>query len=238
MEDPLQLQFRTKAAGWQTKPGEFHGARAQIGLWPIPDVKSNSTSEYSMAMGNDKGFVVAGFHLKGPQSTDCYNTECPGFVVADGATLHPGQVMAPPLSTYDKDDYSITLTIKKDEQTKDWSLYSTSLGKTTKVGWWSKTLFAFDTASAIEFRGSVFYNYTELSPPMGSGHFAKEGEKKSAYFKQITLIDKNDKEYVPSPDDMFPMQHKKCYTVSALEETPDHGRMFYYGGPSGCKSFW
>jgi Neprosin len=42
----------------------------------------------------------------------CYNTLCPGFVIANGSNLLPGQALSP-LSTYGGEERYITLQIKK-----------------------------------------------------------------------------------------------------------------------------
>ncbi|KAJ3670669.1 hypothetical protein LUZ60_008095 [Juncus effusus] len=226
-----------------------------MSLWLIPNVKKNSISQYTISVGDGFYYMTAGFHVypalyknydlrfftywtaDGGAATGCHNTRCPGFVVADEATLHPGQAIAPPLSTYNGEDYWAILSIKKDEQTQDWSLYRTSLGKTTLLGWWPKTLFESLTAAPkVQFNGMVSYILPNESPPMGSGHLAAEGERKAAYFKQITLYDTNGNGYAPSPSDMVSSKANGCYTVSSLEETKDDGLMFYYGRPSGCHS--
>jgi Neprosin len=43
---------------------------------------------------------------------DCYNNLCPGFVIANGSNLFPGQALAP-LSKYGGERRYITLRIKK-----------------------------------------------------------------------------------------------------------------------------
>uniref|UniRef100_A0A0D9XEQ9 Neprosin PEP catalytic domain-containing protein n=1 Tax=Leersia perrieri TaxID=77586 RepID=A0A0D9XEQ9_9ORYZ len=139
--------------------------------------------------------------------TGCYNLRCPGFVPASGAALLPGQAVAPP-STYDGDDGYIKLSLHTDPNTGDWVVYRDDLGSPSFLGYFLKDLCPdlIGSAPRLAWSGYVSYPKNEKGPPMGSGHFANEGEGRAAYFKNMKIF--NSKE-------------------------PD-GYLFYYGGPAGC----
>lgn len=75
----------------------------------------------------------------------------------------------------------------------------------------------------------------DSSPPMGSGHFANEGEGKAASITDVNLADQNGELIKLRPDDnTFDHYYDDghCYTVAwpgdlLLKAT-------YIGGPGGC----
>ncbi|KAF3331184.1 hypothetical protein FCM35_KLT04538 [Carex littledalei] len=170
----------------------------------------------------------------------CFNVNCPGFVVADGANLYPGQALTP-LSTYGGPERYITIRIKKDEDRGDWSLYREDeggpIGGMTLLGWWPKTLFTSlsSHATIVEWTGTVVHPETEISPSMGSGHFSSELNSKAASFKQIFAFNIHGGVFF-EPNEVTPfMDRDDCYTVSSLYYSQhSDGSHFFYGGPGGC----
>ncbi|KAJ3707304.1 hypothetical protein LUZ61_011009 [Rhynchospora tenuis] len=167
----------------------------------------------------------------------CYSNTCQGFVLSNvsGAPL-PGAIPQP-LSTYNGEDHFVTLSIKKDEETLDWSLYQDDNNNPILIGWWPKTLFnnTFDSATKIAWLGSVFYPKNETSPPMGSGHFAVEGAHKAAYISHIKIFD----EFGQATDPYIGRgltDRKDCFTTDGFKYSHHDGFHFYYGGPSGCQN--
>ncbi|XP_072977066.1 protein neprosin-like [Typha angustifolia] len=169
---------------------------------------------------------------------------CPGFVRDNSSKDVPGQAVTPP-SVYDGEQRYIILTIQKDENTGDWSLYrEDDSGNRERIGFWPKTLFtSLATSGAkVEWGGTVFFTEDDkqdvASPPMGSGHFPVEGEGKAASFKNVKLFDENGRIYSKPVDVRRLITADDCYLVSEfqMEEAMDHGNgyMFYYGGPGGC----
>lgn len=70
---------------------------------------------------------------------------------------------------------------------------------------------------------------------MGSGHFAKEGFGKSAFMKDIKIVDENNKYVTPNMDKTIVGSTQGCYSVDNLGH--DYGGMHvFYGGPGGCKT--
>ncbi|KAJ3675313.1 hypothetical protein LUZ60_004355 [Juncus effusus] len=236
-----------------------------MSVWEITDVKPKSYSSAYISASNyeqDRGeLIAAGVHVypslyrnydlrfftywttDDGVSTGCYNYYCPGFVIANNSNLHPGQALAKPLSSYDNDTRYITIRIKKDEQTGDWSLYREDqggpIGGTTLLGWWPKTLFKglADYATKIEWAGEVDYLSDELGPSMGSGHFSGEDEGKAAYFDDIVGFDSIGLRFTPLVKDVSSETDKEeCYDVSdwRVRSFFHGGSYFYYGGPGGC----
>ncbi|KAJ4758835.1 NEP-interacting protein (DUF239) [Rhynchospora pubera] len=249
----------SKNAGYYTPSEMFEGTRARISLWGIPEVHYNSESAVFIAVQNENNGIsnsmVAGFHVQprlysgstdlrffvgwmtGNDGKACYSITCQGFVVSNvsGAPV-PGAIPRP-LSTYNGEDYFITLSIKKDEKTLDWSLYQDDNGNPILIGWWPKTLFdnTFDYATIIAWVGNVFYPSNERSPPMGSGHYAVEGAHKAAYISHIKIFDQNGQAMDPYiVRDLA--DRKDCFTTDDFKYSHHVGYHFYYGGPSGCQN--
>ncbi|XP_072977051.1 protein neprosin-like [Typha angustifolia] len=234
VESRTTLVKTKQRAGYQTLDGTYHGTTAKINVYDLPDVKGHQASYAAIYLRNIVDFVdntiAAGVHVGG--SVDCFNLECnPGFVLSNTSNSIPGAELVP-TSVYDGEQRYITLTIKKDEYTGDWSLYRDDLGNQKLVGYWPKTLFTnlAQTATMVEWGGTVTFTKNETSPPMGSGHFPSEGERKAAHFERIELFDEEGKSYEPWEEDLSISTDKEdCYKASAFDD-----QMFYYGGPAGC----
>ncbi|KAJ1702604.1 hypothetical protein LUZ63_002383 [Rhynchospora breviuscula] len=173
----------------------------------------------------------------------CYNDNCPGFVIANGSNLLPGEALAP-LSDYGGNIRYITIRIKKDEKTGDWSLYREDkggpIGGMTLLGWWPKNLFnsLSDYANIIQWTGEVTYQQNETGPSMGSGQFSDDHDRgKAASFYGLYGFDNYgtiyNNEYNPIPFADKP----ECYNLSPWYDPSFSSREkthFFYGGPSGC----
>ncbi|KAJ4758836.1 NEP-interacting protein (DUF239) [Rhynchospora pubera] len=240
---------------WSRK---YHGTRARINVWGIQNVSPSSESAVFIAVMNENGpghMMLAGFHVyprlysgntdlrlftawtdrtTGHNGKACYSPDCKGFVLSHehGAPVPGGTVE--PLSTFDGEDHFITLSIKKDEKTQDWSLYRHD-GNAVLIGWWPKSLFnnTFDMATRVIWQGGVLYPKNETSPPMGSSHAACEGEHKAAYISHIKVFDQYGKTMEP-----YKVQgvadKKDCFTIDEFKYSREHRNHFYYGGPAGC----
>ncbi|KAJ3691122.1 hypothetical protein LUZ61_020286 [Rhynchospora tenuis] len=173
----------------------------------------------------------------------CYNDYCPGFVIANGSNLLPGQGLAP-LSNYGGETRYITVRIKKDEKTGDWSLYREDqggpIGGMTLLGWWPQSLFKSlsDRANVIQWTGEVNYQYNETGPSMGSGHFSDEHEGKAAIFSEVYGFDGFGSIYNNYYNPIPFVDKSECYNISpwygSVVDKPKRSHHFFYGGPSGC----
>jgi len=77
--------------------------------------------------------------------------------------------------------------------------------------------------------GVIAFSDGDISPPMGSGHFSEEGERKAAYIKHVQFIDESGLLYTPK--NVYLIEDKSnCYNIAGSTDT------FYFGGPGGCKS--
>ncbi|XP_078166199.1 protein neprosin-like [Carex rostrata] len=264
-----ELYIYTHDAGYRTKglhgTTPWHGVRAEITVWEIPDVQHLSSSgAYIAAINESPGLelITAGWHVNpslyndskvhfftywtttSDYSTGCYNKNCPGFVEANGSNLYPGEAFHPPLSTYNGEQRGITIRIKKDERTGDWSLYREDLGGPiggmTLLGWWPGTLFKYlsENADVIQWAGFVTHNYNKTSPSMGSGHFSSELDGKAASFNDCFGFDQKGR----IVDDYFNLSiyedKPDCYDVSPWYHTKHVAkRHFFYGGPGGCSEY-
>ncbi|KAF3325305.1 hypothetical protein FCM35_KLT10376 [Carex littledalei] len=265
----LVIENGSKNAGYRSKGRHggtlWHGVRAEITVWNIPDVQPLSSSGAYIAAINKAGgleFIAAGVHVNpslyndnkvhfftywtntSDYSTGCYNKDCPGFVQADGSNLYPGEPFHPPFSTYGGEQRGITIRIKKDEHTGDWSLYREDLGGPiggmTLLGWWPWSLFKYlsNHAEIIQWTGFISHNYNETSPSMGSGHFSRELEGKAASFNGCFGFDENGYVFEDSYDPITYEDKPDCYNVSKWYVT-NHatGRHFFYGGPGSCSEY-
>ena len=77
--------------------------------------------------------------------------------------------------------------------------------------------------------GEVYSPEDRPFPPMGSGHFAKEGFRKAAYFNNIQYLDVELKHhYLSQGQRNYFVSAPKCYTVE-----PYGANGIFYGGPGG-----
>ncbi|KAJ0964287.1 hypothetical protein J5N97_029409 [Dioscorea zingiberensis] len=99
-----------------------------------------------------------------------------------------------------------------------WLYYGTSGHYTqlTAVGYWPSSSFTSlaNHATHIDFAGVVYYIEGEEGPPMGSGHYADEGEGKAAQFSGIQLVDQDGNTYEYDGDVWTFDIIKPCYSVS------------------------
>ncbi|KEH38532.1 carboxyl-terminal peptidase [Medicago truncatula] len=63
---------------------------------------------------------------------------------------------------------------------------------------------------------------------MGSGHFADEGSSKASYFRDMQVVNSDNKLIPLSNLNVF-AEEPKCYNI--IKGTSNEGNYFYYGGP-------
>nr|CAD1818687.1 unnamed protein product [Ananas comosus var. bracteatus] len=243
-------------AYYYAKPGKYYGTRAKINLWGHPNLKYYQRSTTTMWVMNFNGkanVIEAGFHVyprlyndsklhfftywtaDGGISTGCYNFHCKGFAMVDWNVLTPGDVIDT-VSTYNGQQYYITLSIKK-----DWLLYREDLITPKLIGYWPKSLFTTlaNSATHIEWGGHVGYAQRETGPPMGSGFYATELGQKAAYIKNIELFDSDGRSFELIDGAQYARTDvEECYNLTPLINSGKYGLhdgfLFYFGGPAGC----
>jgi hypothetical protein len=80
----------------------------------------------------------------------------------------------------------------------------------------------------------VSYPWNTQGPPMGSGHFPKDDERKSGFFRNIKLRDFQGHVVEPAIVWNPLVDRPDCYNHTDVFNREGKGFMFYYGGPSGC----
>ncbi|KAJ0964245.1 hypothetical protein J5N97_029367 [Dioscorea zingiberensis] len=116
----------------------------------------------------------------------------------------------------------------------NWWLYYGASGnydKLVPVGYWPKSLFTglAGYASDIHYGGVVDYVKGQHGPPMGSGHFADEGENKAASFTRIQEVDQDGNASDHIEAEFKVVQDKReCYTATKFRDNS-----FFFGGPGG-----
>ncbi|XP_010527463.1 PREDICTED: uncharacterized protein LOC104804800 [Tarenaya hassleriana] len=231
--------------------GIYNGIEAAINVWK-PHVQE--LDEFSLAQmwilggidAPDLNSLEAGWQVyprlygdDNPQSLyfldRCYNHMCSGFVqtnqgIGVGATFDR-------VSTYDGEQFMVTLLIMKDPQSGDWWLIVNDVS----VGYWPKSILSHlkGSASAVEWGGEIL-NFKvggrHTSTGMGSGHFAEEGFKKSCNMDHISIVDEHHAKRDAEIDQAF-MDNAKCYNLAHGSNDPKWRTYIYFGGPGqnpGC----
>ncbi|KAH1075558.1 hypothetical protein J1N35_027886 [Gossypium stocksii] len=231
---------------------QYYGAKASLSVW-APRV----TNEYEFSLsqiwiisgsfGNDLNTIEAGWQVSPElygdnyprfftywtsdayQTTGCYNLLCSGFVqtnkkVAIGAAISPR-------SSYNGRQFDIGLMVWKDPKHGHWWL---EFGPGLLVGYWPAFLFSHlrSHANMVQFGGEIVNTRSSgfhTSTQMGSGHFAEEGFRKAAYFRNLQTVDW-DNNLVPLTNIHLKADRANCYDI---RQGRNHvwGTYFYYGGP-------
>ncbi|XP_027931566.1 uncharacterized protein LOC114187502 [Vigna unguiculata] len=232
---------------------EVYGAKATINVWE-PSIQV--VNEFSLSQiwilsgsfdGSDLNSIEAGWQVSPElygdtrprlftywtsdsyQATGCYNLLCAGFVqtnsrIAIGAAISP-------ISSYDANQYDITILIWKDPKIGNWWM---SFGDGTLVGYWPVELFTHlaTHATMVEWGGEVVNtraNGEHTSTQMGSGHFAGDGFGKASYFRNLEIVDTDNS--LSSVHNILTLaENTNCYDIKSSYSN-EWGTYFYYGGP-------
>ncbi|KHN30932.1 hypothetical protein glysoja_017469 [Glycine soja] len=163
------------------------------------------------------------------QTTGCYNLLCSGFIqinnrIAIGAAISPR-------SAFNRRQFDIGLMIWKDPKHGHWWL---EFGSGLLVGYWPANMFSHlrNHASMVQFGGEIVNTRSRgyhTDTQMGSGHFAEEGFRKSAYFRNLQVVDW-DNSLLPLRNIHLLADHSNCYNIWQGTNNV-WGTYFYYGGP-------
>ncbi|KAJ1413833.1 hypothetical protein SESBI_19327 [Sesbania bispinosa] len=232
---------------------EVYGAKATINVW---DPSIQVVNEFSLSQiwilsgsfdGSDLNSIEAGWQVSPElygdsrprlftywtsdsyQATGCYNLLCAGFIqtnsrIAIGAAISP-------ISSYDSNQYDITILIWKDPKVGNWWM---SFGDNTLVGYWPAEIFTHlaDKATMVEWGGEVVNtraNGQHTSTQMGSGHFADDGFGKASYFRNLEVVDTDNS--LSSVNNILTLaENTNCYDIKSSYNNK-WGTYFYYGGP-------
>ncbi|KAE9593536.1 putative neprosin [Lupinus albus] len=103
------------------------------------------------------------------------------------------------------------------------------------MGYWPTSLLPRLTnyANILQFGGEIvnFNRNGHTSTQMGSGHFAEEGFKKAAFFRNLNLVNSAGKVTpLPLSNLQTYVDHPKCYNIK-VSSNKVYGTHFYFGGP-------
>ncbi|KAF1867770.1 hypothetical protein Lal_00050203, partial [Lupinus albus] len=182
------------------------------------------------------------------QATGCYNLLCSGFIqtnsrIAIGAAISPTSaynnrqfdigvmIWKYFVMLYSRGEHDPALPAHPDPKNGHWWL---EYGSGILVGYWPAFLFSHlrNHAAMIQFGGEIVNSGSRsyhTSTQMGSGHFAEEGFRKAAYFRNLQVIDW-DNNLIPLSNIHQKAQHSNCYDLRAGTNNV-WGTYFYYGGP-------
>ncbi|MBA0853396.1 hypothetical protein Goshw_016903 [Gossypium schwendimanii] len=167
--------------------------------------------------------------VDGYRKTGCTNYLCPGFVQVH-RQISLGMVLNQ-ISIYNGTQSDIEIAIIRDGE---WWLKLFN----QFIGYWPQKLFyyMYGGANVAVWGGMAASPTNELSPPMGSGHFPKDGhQNKSAYFKQTRIWD-NANFVDPEADKLLlSATRPDCYgSETAPDDAAPNAIVFFYGGPGQC----
>ncbi|XP_074592657.1 protein neprosin-like isoform X1 [Curcuma longa] len=227
----------------------YYGAKASLSVW---EPRVTIRSEFSLSQiwvisgsfGNDLNTIEAGWQVSPQlygdgrprfftywttdayQETGCYNLLCSGFVqtnnkIAIGAAISP-------TSALNGGQFDIDLL---DPKRGHWWL---EFGSGLLVGYWPAFLFSHlaEHANMVQFGGEIVNTQSSgfhTSTQMGSGHFAEEGFRRAAYFRNLQLVDW-DNSLIPLANLRLLADHPNCYSIQGGVNRV-WGNYFYYGGP-------
>ncbi|XP_035542536.1 uncharacterized protein LOC109014471 isoform X2 [Juglans regia] len=169
----------------------------------------------------------------GYQKSGCYNVLCPGFVqVSSEITLGLSLL---PTSTYGGPQYDMLISLYQDQTTGNWWF----MFQDKYVGYWPKEIFTSLAKSAdfISWGGQVYSPIKERSPEMGSGRFPEEGYGKSAYIKQIKVVNNEKNGFVDPTDSATKIYADKPFCYNAIHNVlkdDEWGHHVYFGGHGNC----
>ncbi|XVF74462.1 hypothetical protein PTKIN_Ptkin13bG0112200 [Pterospermum kingtungense] len=227
--------------------GNYFGATARLNVW----TPATFDSEFSLAQiwvlsghqgelnSMEAGWMTTSGQKQtqffiywtsdGYQSTGCYNLECPGFVQTNKQFGVGGVVN--PVSTYEGQQFEISINIHKDKQSGNWWLTMQNID----IGYWPGSIFTrlSDRADTITWGAEIVNSELRgrhTSTQMGSGHFPSEGYGKASFLRNIGYIDESGA--VRDAENLVPfVTNPACYDLQLITSKNSFRTHFYYGGP-------
>lgn len=175
------------------------------------------------------GYQAFGDYLCG------WNTEYQGWVQYDNS-YYPGMEMTP-LAVVDSVQAEFAITVRL--VGGNWWV-----GINGKwIGYYPGNLFTRDgnpssatletKSTQVNWYGEILQSQSQLTTTdMGSGHFANEGNKKSAYIRQIRVVDLSGQAFDYDGSQQVIVDDPKRYSISAnFNSGSNWGSYFFVGGP-------
>ncbi len=158
-------------------------------------------------------------------TTNIFNLDKDAFVLDPRAPWKPGAALSPHSEI---DGRQVEMRITWYFNRGVWCLYVNK----KLIGYYRRNIFK---GGALTGHSDTFLFGGEVSGtgswgPMGSGRFAGEGYRRSAYIRNISWFDKHD---IPGDAQLeYKAETPNCYTCQP-SDLPDWGTQFFYGGPGG-----
>jgi len=185
---------------------------------------------YPAFYGDTKAHLFTYWTADDYNATGCYNLTCPAFVQVS-SSFAPGMALNA-VSVVGGAQYIIELTYW--HTGGRWWFYYNGTSGSNAIGYYPDSLYKggalAGNASEIDYGGETVG--TTSFPPMGSGHFAKEGWQKAAYQRTIGY-------YKPAGGAMVnagltPSQSwPACYTAKVTMYASPWFETLWFGGPGG-----
>jgi len=196
-------KLQTLECGWQVYPAFYHDTKAHLfTYWTADDYNT----------------------------TGCYNLTCSAFVQTS-SSFAPGMALNS-VSVVGGAQYTMELAYW--HTGGRWWLYYNGTAGSNAIGYYPDSIYKggalAGNASEIDYGGETVG--TTSFPPMGSGHFAKDGWQKAAYQRTIGY-------YPPAGGSMVngkltPSQSwPACYTAQVTMFASPWFETLWFGGPGG-----
>ncbi len=185
---------------------------------------------YPAFYGDNKAHLFTYWTADDYNATGCYNLTCPAFVQTS-ASFAPGMALGS-VSVIGGAQYIMELAYW--HTGGRWWLYYNGTSGSNAIGYYPDTLYKggalASNATEIDYGGETVG--TTSFPPMGSGHFAKEGWQKAAYQRTIGY-------YPPAGGAMVnanltaSQSWPSCYTAVVTLYGSPWFKTLWFGGPGG-----
>ncbi|EOA26182.1 hypothetical protein CARUB_v10019620mg, partial [Capsella rubella] len=233
---------------------KLYGAKGTMSVWN-PTVESEgefSLSQIWITSGNyesnNLNSIEVGWHVSPDMYQDnkprlfiywtsdtynitgCYNLQCAGFIQVSDKIVLGGAIS--PVSTFEGNQYEITMSVWKDQKSGNWWL---SLGSNhSLVGYWPAAIFAnLAYAENVEWGGEIVNSQTfgrHTATRMGSGHFPDEGFGKVSYIRNLEIFDNNRFQPVQDVEVKLTDTDPRFYNIKDMFRD-DWGTYIFFGGP-------
>ncbi|KAF1892252.1 hypothetical protein Lal_00036613 [Lupinus albus] len=204
------------------KQDKFYGAKTSINVWAP---KVSQAGEFSLA----QIWLASGSF----EAKDLNTIEVGWQVFPDN---YGGDKNPRLFGYWTRDAYETTGCHNLDPKNGNWWL---SFGSGILIGYWPASLLPRlkSHADILQFGGEIVNcnRNGHTTTQMGSGHFAEEGFKKAAFFRDINLVNSANKvTSIPARNLLTPRNHPNCYNTkvsSGKGKGKVYDTHFFFGGP-------
>ncbi|MED6136301.1 hypothetical protein PIB30_054788 [Stylosanthes scabra] len=215
----------------------YYGASASISFYNL----SLGENQYSLSHifvqsgpSSELNSIQAGIGADNFQKTECFDTQCPGYVQID-QTYFLGMPLAPASQIGTEQNHYLPIKLFR-VKNKNFGLGDN--GENVNVGYWPHVLFNHisEGATFVRYGGETYAPPDCQSPPMGSGRLAEEKFKNAAYVARAMIVDSdyNEDDIQIDDVDVYVDTPSSCYEVLYDGYQGDkYAQAFIFGGPGG-----